>query len=218
MPLLTLGVGVDRESDRMPVIVFNDGPRWAGIIVDEIVDIIDTQLTFEMEGIAPGVLGTLVIDGCSTEIVDTGYYLTQVSEDWFAAADDTLESRKEILIVDDSPFFRHLLSPLLQQAGYSVTSVESAERALELKDDGTQFDLIVSDIDMPGMDGFEFAEAVKASSEWAETPLVALSGQTRADWVERGHRAGFRSYVGKTDRDGLLNRLFETLADVRESA
>jgi two-component system chemotaxis sensor kinase CheA len=121
------------------------------------------------------------------------------------------------LIVDDSPFFRHLLSPLLQQAGYPVTSVESAERALELKDDGNRFDLIVSDIDMPGMDGFEFAEAVKASAEWSETPLVALSGQTRADWVERGHRAGFRRCAGKTDRDGLLNTLLETLADVRES-
>jgi len=210
MPLLTLGHG--GEGDSRPVIVFNDGPRWAGLLVDEIVDIVEAPLTFEMEGGMSGVLGTLVVDGKSTEIIDTAYYLTQIYPDWFSAAEPGHKKRNEILIVDDSPFFRHLLSPLLQQAGYHVTSVDSAEHALALKDDGARFDLIVSDIEMPGMDGFAFAEAIRSSAEWADTPLVALSGQTSGDRIERGREAGFTDYVGKTDRDGLLATLSQTLA------
>jgi len=211
MPLLAIGYGAP-EAERHPVIVFNDGPRWAGLVVDEIVDIVEVPLTFEIEGDQPGVLGTLVVDGKSTEIIDTAYYLTQIYADWFSINLASSAGKKEILIVDDSPFFRHLLSPLLQQAGYAVTSVDSAEQALAMKDDGVNFDLIVSDIEMPGMDGFAFAEAVRASNEWSNTPLVALSGKLSDDRIQRGRDAGFDDYVGKTDRDGLIATLSTTLA------
>lgn len=215
MPLMSLGHVEDGENK--PVIVFNDGPRWAGLIVDEIVDIVETNLTFEMQGGMSSVLGTLVVNGASTEIIDTAFYLSQIYPDWFAGADPENIRKNEILIVDDSPFFRHLLSPLLQQAGYAVTSVDSAEHALALKDNGKHFDLIVSDIDMPGMDGFAFAEAVRSSSEWATTPLVALSGNNDNSRVERGREAGFAGYVGKTDRDALLLTLSQTLASTGAS-
>ena len=89
-------------------------------------------------------------------------------------------ARARILIVDDSPFFRNLLAPLLAVAGYRVTTVESADRALDLCEAGEDFDVIVSDIEMPGMNGFQFAEAVRSSARWQNTPLVALSSHASA--------------------------------------
>ena len=115
--------------------------------------------------------------------------------------------RNEILVVDDSPFFRHLLNPLLREAGYDVTAVESADAALALKDAGRRFDVIVSDIDMPGMDGFAFAEAVRTSHEWRETPLLALCGDAGDSETEAKLAADFAGFVGKNDRDALLTSL-----------
>lgn len=219
MPLLPVSDTFDlADKGKRPVIVFNDGPRWAGLIVDEIVDIIEVPLTTEIKGDTPGILGTMIVDGRSTELIDTAYYLTRIHADWFSSVDVDKKKQNEILVIDDSPFFRHLLSPLLQQAGYAVTSVESAEHAIELKESGAVFDLIVSDIEMPGMDGFAFAEHVKASSEWSSIPLIALSGMTDNERIERGRQVGFLDYVGKTDREALLNTLQETLRSVGDSA
>lgn len=212
MPLTPIYPELDLHARaRRPIVVFNDGPRWAGLIVDEIIDIVEQPLTAEIRGAMPGVLGAVIIDGQSTELIDTAHYLTRLHSDWFSAGATKAPSNNSILVVDDSPFFRHLLSPLLQQAGYAVTAVESAERALDLKASGAEFDLIVSDIEMPGMDGFSFTEAIKASSEWGHIPLIALSGNQTEGRMERGRDSGFIDYVGKTDREALLVSLSNTL-------
>ena len=64
-----------------------------------------------------------------------------------------------LLLVDDSQFFRNMLAPLLSASGYRVTLAASAAEALQLKDEGRTFDLIVSDLEMPGMDGIALGRA-----------------------------------------------------------
>ena len=105
-----------------------------------------------------------------------------------------------------------MLKPLLASVGYRVTVAESADEALKLREEGIDFDLIVSDIEMPGMDGFQFMEAVKNDQRWQDTPVVALSARTTPADFERGRQVGFTDYVGKFDRDTLLNTLSQTLS------
>lgn len=162
-------------------------------------------------------LGSAIIDGEATDIVDTSYYLTQAYGDWFVPemgeTTTVAQSRRKmrILLIDDSAFFRNLLSPLLSVAGYAVTTVETADRAMELYEEGRDYDMILSDIELPGMNGFEFAAAVRASERWADVPLIALSAYTSIDNLERGREVGFDDYVGKFDRDTLLRTLENTL-------
>jgi two-component system chemotaxis sensor kinase CheA len=209
-----------RESGRQPVIVFSDRHRSMGLIVDEIVDIIDDKLQVELTATRPGLLGSAVIGGHATEIVDTGHYLTKAYADWFKNLQqtDAEHTSRRVLLVDDSPFFRNLLTPLLSVAGYDVTSVESADRALNLYDAGENFDIIISDIEMPGMDGFQFAEAVKSSTRWQDVPLVALSSHTSPKDLDRGRKVGFTDYVPKFDRDALLQTISDTLAHIAGAA
>ncbi|MDH3513687.1 MAG: chemotaxis protein CheW [Gammaproteobacteria bacterium] len=217
MPLLPLRAdGEIAKSGRQSAIVFADRDRSMGLLVDEIVDIVEDRLSIELTTERPGMLGSAIIDGEATDIVDTSYYLTQAYGDWFVphGGDTTTveQSRRKrrVLLIDDSAFFRNLLSPLLSVAGYAVTTVETADRAMELYEDGRDFDVILSDIELPGMNGFEFAQAVRSSERWAAVPLIALSAYTSIDHLQRGHDVGFDDYVGKFDRDTLL-RTLETM-------
>jgi CheY-like chemotaxis protein len=74
------------------------------------------------------------------------------------------------------------------------------------------FDAIISDIEMPGMNGFEFAEAVRGDPRWEKVPMVALSSHTSVLDVDRGLEAGFNAYVPKSDRQALVQSVADSLA------
>jgi two-component system, chemotaxis family, sensor kinase CheA len=220
MPLIPMRADqAIRESGRQPVLVFSDQQRAMGLIVDQIVDIVEDRLDIELSAEIPGRLGTAVVAGKATDIVDTGFYLTQAFADWFGDAKlGESDQPRRVLLVDDSPFFRNLMAPLLSAAGYKVTTAENADRALKYCEAGDDFDIILSDIEMPGMNGFEFAEAVKHGERWRNTPMVALSSRATPEYIARGRAVGFHDYVAKFDRDGLLQTLSTTLTEMRGAA
>jgi two-component system chemotaxis sensor kinase CheA len=123
-----------------------------------------------------------------------------------------------LLLVDDSAFFRNMLTPLLKAAGYEVTAVSGAEEALALLKGGARFDVLVTDLDMPGMDGFALAEAVRNEARLAEMPIIALSSYSSPESIERGREVGFHDYVAKFDRQSLVAALKEQTADVDRAA
>ncbi|WP_431860353.1 hybrid sensor histidine kinase/response regulator [Azospirillum sp.] len=218
MPLVPIDPGfmLAREG-RQPVLVFADGDRSMGLIVDEIVDIVEEKLVVQLTAERPGLMGSAIIAGKATEVIDAGFFLTQAYKDWFGSSQGSEafeeEKSQRVLLVDDSPFFRNLLTPLLSVAGYDVTAVENAQEALALCEAGEDFDVIVSDIEMPGMSGFDFAEAVRRGSRWQAVPLVALSSHATPRDLDRGRQAGFTDYVAKFDRDALLFALQQTLSE-----
>ena len=223
MPLVTISDDYEIKSEGMQaVLVFSDEDRAMGLAVDVIVDIVEDHMNIELSAERDGYVGSAVISGKATDIIDAGYFLGQAFEDWFSAAhhsgDDRHAGECQLLLVDDSPFFRNMLTPLLTAAGYSVTSVASAKDALALCEQGRVFDLIISDIEMPEMDGIAFAEVVRDSALWKQTPIVALSSHTNARDIERARTVGFSDYVAKTDREGLLQTLSETFHGVRGAA
>ncbi len=132
--------------------------------------------------------------------------------DWFRKGGAKAEASKRLLIIDDSAFFRSLVIPALRAAGHEVVAVADAAAALELQAEGEMFDLIVSDIEMPGMDGLDFVRRLRAGGPWAGLPVIALSGRAAPEDVEAGRRAGFTDYVAKFDRAALLRSIEECLA------
>ena len=223
MPLLSIAgplganlLGAD-PSDAAPatqsLLVFADGERSMGLMVDEIIDVVEDRLDIELASAREGSLGTAIIGGLATNVLDTGYWLARASRDWFdGKGGDSGASRKRVLIVEDSSFFRNLLVPSLTAAGFKVSAASSAAAALRLRDSGQMFDAIVSDIEMPDMDGLAFARTVRDSGAWKHLPLIALSGHTGAADVEAGRDAGFSDYVGKVQREHLIESLRQCLA------
>ncbi|HVJ44411.1 MAG TPA: chemotaxis protein CheW [Dongiaceae bacterium] len=211
---------ISREPGRQPVLVFSDREHTMGLMVDNIVDIVEARLNVELSAATPGRIGSAVIAGHATEIIDTGYFLSQAFGDWFGSREeDTAAGRgRRLLLVDDSAFFRHLLAPQLSAAGFLVTSVDSPDKALALCEQGETFDIIVSDIEMPGMTGFEFCEMVKKAGPWQGVPIIALSSHASPRDLAKGRTVGFDDYVAKYDREGLVHTINETLSEVRGAA
>ncbi|RAI58595.1 hybrid sensor histidine kinase/response regulator [Roseicella frigidaeris] len=213
MPLLPLSGRWDPAAApaRQPVLVFGDGERCMGLMVEEILDVVETPLAIDSAGERPGYLGSIVVAGRVTELLDTAWWLREAGEDWFGGA-ATAGSGHRVLLVEDSGFFRNLVVPALSAAGYAVTAVPDAAEALRLRDAGCAFDIILSDITMPGMDGFAFARALRHAGAWRDLPLIALTSRDAPEDVERGREAGFTDYVAKFDRAGLLESLAQCLA------
>jgi len=203
------------EEGRQPVLVFTDREYTMGLAVDEILDIVEDKLDIKLASEQPGFVGSAVIGGKASEVIDVAHFLSLAFSEWLRSrtvdedVSGALNSR--ILLVDDSDFFRNMLKPVLTVAGYQVHVVPGAQSALELMESGEMFDLIVSDIEMPEMSGFEFAENVRAGSRWQNTPMVALSALASERDVNRGLEAGFNDYVAKFDKDTLLRSLSQQL-------
>ncbi len=216
MPIVPVdGLEALRTEGRQPVIVFTDGDYTMGLAVDEILDIVEDALDIKLGSKRAGIVGSAVIAGKATEIIDVSYYLGKAFGEWLRSRDLNEEISPKrgtrVLLIDDSSFFRNMLRPLLAAAGYELVAVDSAEKALELREEGEEFDLIISDIDMPGMDGFEFAQIVKSGGRWKHTPLVALSSFASEKHLARGRAVGFNDYIAKFDRKALLASLSQQL-------
>jgi len=202
------------ESGRQAVLVFTEGTRSMGLMVDEILDVVEEPLLIQPGSDRLGYLGSAVISERVTDVIDTVYWLSHTGGDWFRGDRKMAATnhKPRLLLIDDSPFFRHLVVPALSAAGFDVTAVESPAEALRLRDAGAEFEALISDIEMPEMDGLSFARNVRASGAWARLPLVALSSRADPDDVTRGREAGFTDYVAKYDRDALLSSLRECLS------
>ena len=111
-----------------------------------------------------------------------------------------------------------MLTPVLRLAGYQVTAVEDAPSALALLKDGQRFDIVVTDLDMPGMNGFDLAAAVKADARHASLPIIALSAAASPETIARVRQARFHDCVAKFDRQGLIAALKEQTADIIQAA
>jgi two-component system chemotaxis sensor kinase CheA len=216
MPLISLdGSGQSTEaakSDHQAVLVFADGNRVMGLMVDQIVDVVEDYLRVELSTETPGFLGTAIIRDEATDVLDTGFWLKRAFKDWFGAAAGGPPRRRSILVVEDSSFFRSLIIPALSSANYDVTAVENPVLALGLRDAGKTFDVILSDIEMPEMDGFAFAKAVRAAGAWTDLPMVALTSRDYEGAVEQGRQAGFNDYISKFDKTTLLDAVQRMLA------
>ncbi len=178
-----------------------------GLVVKEIVDIVEDNIQVEIKSGLPGVIGSAIIKSKATDIIDISHYLTKAFGDWFGTQDNPSSQSKilNVLFVDDSAFFRNLLAPILSASGYNVITASSAQEALELREKDIMFDVIISDIEMPEMTGIDFAKAVRINGIWKDLPLIALSSHSKESDIESGKSAGFDEYVAKFDRDKLIS-------------
>ena len=120
------------------------------------------------------------------------------------------ESSREALVVDDVADVTEMLAVLLTHAGYGVATAACAREALDLAR-ARQFDVIISDIGMPEMDGYELARALRSLPGYERVPLVAVTGYSKFDDRDRSLTAGFNEHVTKPIDPRAFLELLEEL-------
>ena len=117
-------------------------------------------------------------------------------------------SKGNILIVDDEPVNRRVLQNHLNLAGYTVTEVSNGVEALEQIQGQEKFDLVLLDIMMPGMSGFEVCEKIREKYLSSELPIVMLTAKNRVSDLVSGFNAGANDYLTKPfSKNELLSRI-----------
>jgi two-component system chemotaxis sensor kinase CheA len=177
---------------RRPLLVFARGDRAVGLLVEEIVDIVESSSQSELNSSGDGALGSLIIAGKATEMIDVGFYWSRAVNEHQPAPDtQTLRldgaapaALKRLLVVDASPFSQLLLRPLLSQAGYDVTVATDPTSALQLYDAGERFHLIMADTQSGVSPVQEFARAFGRATKWHDTPLLELALRRTGDKAE----------------------------------
>jgi two-component system chemotaxis sensor kinase CheA len=216
VPLLRLENIISARPAEMQnwvyVIVFAIGGKEVGLIAPRLEDIrrvstkVDT-ITFQ----SPGVQGSLILSQQTTRLIDL-FAIAQVAHaEWFADKPKPhIEHGKApvVLLAEDSTFFRKQVKAMVEERGYDVIDCEDGLVAWErLVNENLQIDAVITDIEMPNLNGFELCQRIKQSSQWGHLPVIALTSLAGASDMQRGIDVGIDDYQIKMDREKLLASL-----------
>jgi len=118
---------------------------------------------------------------------------------------------KNILVVDDSAAVRQSVSFILEQAGYGVTQASDGLEALG-KLDGQTYHLVVTDVNMPNMDGIQLTEKIRENPEYKFTPIVVLTTESQGSKMDEGKKAGATGWIVKPFNAEKLLQVVKRLA------
>jgi two-component system, chemotaxis family, sensor kinase CheA len=207
MPVVFLAAA-DPARTKWPVLVVGVGGEPMGLVVTEIIDTIEHSLEIDIAGRTPAVIGTTTMRGSVTEILDLTHFMQSARPDEF---DRKHAHRFRLLLVDDKLFFRDMLAPIIAASGYEINTADSAASAMTAIRRGAQFDAILTDVDMPGANGYELTAMIREIPAYAHTPIIALDAFAGEDVVLAAKSAGMLGVIGKFDRKLLVSMLKDNL-------
>lgn len=119
--------------------------------------------------------------------------------------------KQKVLVVDDSDSMRYIISFCLNEAGYDVVEAADGREALLIAQ-AEHYDVIITDINMPLMDGYDFIVAVRQSSKNQHAPILTLTTNTSLDAVAKGKAAGATGWLTKPFNDQTLLNVMRKVA------
>ena len=217
LPLVPLGTALDPgaqdtagRQDPVQVIVFNDGERGIGILVDQILDIVDETVTVKQQARGAGLLGSAVIGQKVTDFVDLHAVIEKAEENWFGTRAQQKLSGATVLVAEGSAFSRGLVRNYLEMAGHRVVEAANSEEALE-KLEQHKVDVVAVSLDLPAHGGLELLERMRKRPNLSRIPVLGLAGSVEEAQLQRQREDHFGDYQMKFDREAMV-RSVEKLA------
>lgn len=205
------------EVKELAVIIVRVRGQEIGLIGILPVDVVEStaqidQTTHRQRGVA----GSTIVNGKTALIVDL-YELADAGllNRWAGRQDEQKpdapkDIEKSILLTEDSDFFRSQIRRFLEEDGYAVLAAPDGEAGWELLLKNLErVAAVVTDIEMPRLDGLGLTRRIRSDQRTAHLPVIALTSLAGEDDVARGKAAGVSDYQTKLDRDRLLERLRE---------
>ncbi len=204
------------ELEHLPVIVFQIRGREVGLVVSRLRDIVDVdveidQQTFHQEGI----LGSAIILGETTLLVDIFQIVRQAMPEWSEGnmLQVVEEGEKTILVVEDSDFFRNHIKSFLEESGYRVLDAADGLLGFQTLDENAEeVHLVLTDIEMPNLDGVGLTEKIRKDGRFDSLPIIAVTSLAGEAAEKRGLEAGINEYMIKLDREQILDAIHRYVA------
>ena len=199
------------EEDAMTnVIVVEYRGSRIGLEVNQILDVLTIEEAIDNSlSNRPEVLGNLLVNEKVIVVINSDMIVES-----FAAVKksaDTGRRNYKILLAEDNKFYRNHICQLLKDSGYNVIASEDGRQALDNLKSNEEFDVLLSDIEMPNMDGFELVENLRKLDHRKGMPAVAVTTRYTQEDQNRGINLGFNHYLKKLESEELLSVLDEVL-------
>lgn len=211
LPLFSLDEVADvgspnTDSPICYIIVFSISGKEVGIIMSEIIDIIrGTYLIDEMTHKQPGIMGSTIINEEITLLADLYGVIDTIMPEWTKALKSKIkdDSPANILVVEDSPFFLNQVVSFLSEIGCKpLTATDGAEGLDVLNRE--KIDIVLTDIEMPNMNGLEMARKIRADERFKNLPIIAVTSLAGDAAEKEGKDAGINDYLVKLDREKII--------------
>lgn len=204
----------DRES--LNSLMIETGDERFALVVDEILrteEIAVKPLNSPLDAIEC-VFGAAVLgDGSIVPVLDVLQLLKNRDQNRPLPVEPIVEEAPPyILVVDDSPVVRHMTSKVMARAGWEVMTAKDGIEALEILQNPNPPAVILSDVEMPRMDGYEFVAAVNEREELRQIPIVFITSRVSEKHRERAAELGVSDYLTKPFVESELLRTVERLA------
>ena len=200
------------SQEEYNVLFFTERNKTCGILCSKIVGTLETTLEVE-EGIYnhPGILGHRIINGKTVLFIDIYKIIEMYDPEWFIVKIKE-EKKKRILLVEDSAFFRNMIKNYLEGSGYEVELAENGKKALNKLASEGHFDLIITDLEMPEMDGFELIKVLRSNPDYQNIPIIVVTALIGEDIRRRALELGANGYEIKLNREKLLEEIKNLLS------
>jgi len=190
-------------QDPAQVVVFNFGERSMGILVDQILDIVEDQVTVRQAAARKGLLGSAVVGKKVTDLLDLHAVIQAADDGWFSSRDAQGANSATVMVAEASPFVRGLVRNSLEMAGYRV--VETADTQAALRElERRKIDVVLAGLDLPSNGGQGLLEEMRRLPGLAGVPAMALIDSAEQAQAYREHPRGFSDCQMKFDRDAML--------------
>ena len=198
---------IEDQEKKLYVIIPKLTSHPIGILTEKVKDTVQMKIVLNHEDRKiKGIIGSTILNEQIVLLINL-YELLEMADPTNFEIEKLIGSKNiKVLLVEDTPFFLKLEKNYIEEAGYEVVTAENGKEALNYLQEH-KVDAVVSDINMPIMDGIELVKKIRADKNHANIPVMAVTSLTGETQKKSGLEAGFDTYEFKLDRAKMLEAL-----------
>ena len=204
------------DKENYGAIVFKLAGKEIGLLATPPIDALEAAIEVDDTTLTQtGIMGSFIIDDNTTLMLNIFEMVESLNPEWFVEREAVQTSEGEvatILYAEDSRFFRNQVKGFMEDDGYHVIEAEDGAIAWDLlQEHADNISIVITDIEMPNLDGFSLTEKIKGDERFSTLPVIAMTTLAGDNDIARGKEVGIDDYQIKLDKEKLMDSIHNYL-------